>query len=378
MIPRSVKTARTNDEVKASPAATWSSTWCGRARRRRAGRRSTLSDRAWQWQVGDHTGQADATRQARHPGEATAQDGDQARPDQTLRLDRSGEPPLPCQTARSTCTATPTGSTGPGSGTRPTEPRSRLAPVVAQSRRPTRDTEIYSRSTPPPPGVAANFGAVELHPWTSTTHHPHQPTWAMVDIDPGESTTFDDVMALATLHRTVLAHIGVDACPKLTGRRGIQIWIPVASRYTFDDTRAWVERLSWIIGTAIPDLVSWEWQKSKRKGLARLDYTQNVINKTLVAPFKRAGARPTELRFPCRSAGMSSTTRICAPTAGSARSVSAWPTPAIRSCPDRQAAVTARPVVTGVSPAGRVPGRRSARRDPTDARHRVLRDRSTS
>ena len=27
------------------------------------------------------------------------------------------------------------------------------------------------------------------------------------------------------------------------------------------------------------------WEKSKRKGLARLDYTQNAINKTLVAPF---------------------------------------------------------------------------------------------
>ena len=32
-------------------------------------------------------------------------------------------------------------------------------------------------------------------------------------------------------------------------------------------------------------MVSWEWEESKRKGLARLDYTQNAINKTLVAPF---------------------------------------------------------------------------------------------
>ena len=32
---------------------------------------------------------------------------------------------------------------------------------------------------------AANFGAIELHPWTSTVEQPHRPTWAMVDIDPG-------------------------------------------------------------------------------------------------------------------------------------------------------------------------------------------------
>ena len=73
--------------------------------------------------------------------------------------------------------------------------------------------------------------------------------------------------------------------PKVSGRRGIQIWIPVATGHTFDDTRTFVERLSRLIGNAVPDLVSWEWNKSKREGLARLDFTQNAVNKTLVAPF---------------------------------------------------------------------------------------------
>lgn len=35
----------------------------------------------------------------------------------------------------------------------------------------------------------------------------------------------------------------------------------------------------------MPELVSWQWRKSDRKGKARLDYTQNQINKTLVAPY---------------------------------------------------------------------------------------------
>jgi bifunctional non-homologous end joining protein LigD len=77
--------------------------------------------------------------------------------------------------------------------------------------------------------------------------------------------------------------------PKVTGKRGIQIWVPVRSGYTFSDTRAWVEKISRAIGHVVPDLVSWEWQKDRREGLARLDYTQNAINKTLVAPFS---ARP--------------------------------------------------------------------------------------
>src|SRR5205807_9645675 len=52
-----------------------------------------------------------------------------------------------------------------------------------------------------------------------------------------------------------------------------------------NDTRAWVETVSRAVGATVPDLVSWEWEKNKRGGLARLDYTQNAINKTLVAPF---------------------------------------------------------------------------------------------
>jgi bifunctional non-homologous end joining protein LigD len=40
-----------------------------------------------------------------------------------------------------------------------------------------------------------------------------------------------------------------------------------------------------MIATPVPELVSWVWEKSRRDGLARLDYTQNAWNKTLVAPY---------------------------------------------------------------------------------------------
>ena len=50
--------------------------------------------------------------------------------------------------------------------------------------------------------------------------------------------------------------------------------------------------MSRTVGEVMPDLVSWKWQKSERQGRARLDYTQNAINKTLVAPYStRAGGR---------------------------------------------------------------------------------------
>ncbi|WP_028644607.1 non-homologous end-joining DNA ligase LigD [Nocardioides sp. URHA0020] len=137
----------------------------------------------------------------------------------------------------------------------------------------------------------ANFGALEWHPWTSRTEAPHEPTYALIDLDPGTETSWDDLLVLARLHRTALDHLGVTGRAKVTGRRGIQIWIPIVAGYTFDDTRAWVEQVSRTVGKVLPDLVSWKWEVKARGGLARLDYTQNAINKTLVAPYSpRAGA----------------------------------------------------------------------------------------
>jgi bifunctional non-homologous end joining protein LigD len=132
---------------------------------------------------------------------------------------------------------------------------------------------------------AANYGALEWHAWTALAAEPAHPTYALIDIDPGPATSWDEVLTLARLHRTALEHVGVKGQPKVTGQRGIQIWIPVTSGLSYEDTRTWVEQLSKAIGAVVPDLVSWKWDVRARGGLARLDYTQNVSNKTLVAPY---------------------------------------------------------------------------------------------
>ena len=41
---------------------------------------------------------------------------------------------------------------------------------------------------------------------------------------------FDDIVLLARLYRTALEHLGVRGRPKVTGQRGIQIWVPIAAR----------------------------------------------------------------------------------------------------------------------------------------------------
>ncbi|MGZ6372149.1 MAG: non-homologous end-joining DNA ligase LigD, partial [Candidatus Limnocylindria bacterium] len=86
-----------------------------------------------------------------------------------------------------------------------------------------------------------------------------------------------------------LEHLAMSGLHKVSGKRGVQIWVPIEPAYTFEETRDWVELLSRAVGGMVPELVSWEWSKRDRAGRARLDFTQNAINRTLVAPYS---ARP--------------------------------------------------------------------------------------
>jgi bifunctional non-homologous end joining protein LigD len=144
----------------------------------------------------------------------------------------------------------------------------------------------------------ANSGALEWHPWTSRTDEPELPTYALFDLDPGEDTTWEEVLVLARLHRTAFEKLEIRAQPKVTGRRGIQIWVPIRRGPSFADTRAWVERVSRTVGAVVPELVSWKWHKRDRMGRARLDFTQNAINKTLVAPYSTRPAAGAPVSMP--------------------------------------------------------------------------------
>ncbi len=146
----------------------------------------------------------------------------------------------------------------------------------------------------------ANYGVIEIHPWTSTTSHPDEPTFAIFDIDPGSATTWQNLIDLARLHREALTHLGVVGFPNVSGQRGIQIRVPLQPGTTFDESRSWVETVSRVVGRVRPELVSWEWTVSERGGLARLDFTQNARNKTIVAPYSPRPAPGAPVATPIR------------------------------------------------------------------------------
>ena len=300
--PRSVKSGRTNDEVKAAPAATWSSQslWTGPTDDELA----ALDElgKAGEWTLGEHTLRLTNLDKVLFPAKS-GRGGTKALTKRDLIRHNAVSAPvmLPYLAGRPVnLHRYPDGIDNPGFWHKsvPSHAPDWLTRWRNDEHDPGETEWYFIVDSPAALAWMANYGAVELHPWTSTAAAPHQPTWAMIDIDPGLKATFDDALVLARLYRTALDHLGMEACPKVTGKRGIQIWVPVAEGYAFKDTSAWVERVSRAIGATVPDLVSWEWEKAKRGGRTRLDYTQNAINKTLVAPFSTRPARGAPVSVP--------------------------------------------------------------------------------
>ncbi|HEY2705755.1 MAG TPA: DNA ligase D [Candidatus Dormibacteraeota bacterium] len=131
----------------------------------------------------------------------------------------------------------------------------------------------------------ANSGAIDLHPWHSRIDAPEQPDWAVFDLDPFEPATFDDIREVARLVKAALDHLGLRGLPKTSGQTGLQIYVPLRRGPDYAAVRGWVEEVGRAIGQVLPDKISWEWSVARRTGRIRIDYTQNIIGKTLAAPY---------------------------------------------------------------------------------------------
>src|SRR6266849_1821736 len=131
----------------------------------------------------------------------------------------------------------------------------------------------------------ANHAVIDMHPWYSRVDKPEYPDWSVVDLDPAEGATFKDVIAVAKVVKTALDHLKLTALLKTTGQSGLHIYIPIERRYTLDESRGFVAKLAHTIAELMPDKVTEVWEVRRRTGKIRIDYTQNVINKTLAGPY---------------------------------------------------------------------------------------------
>jgi bifunctional non-homologous end joining protein LigD len=131
----------------------------------------------------------------------------------------------------------------------------------------------------------ANLGAIEMNPWNSTIHKEDYPDWCLIDLDPSEKNTFDQVIETARVTKEVLDNMGVKGYVKTSGSTGIHIYIPLGAKYDYDQSQLLGKVIATQVHHILPGITSIERIIKNRKGKLYVDYLQNRPKATLAAPY---------------------------------------------------------------------------------------------
>jgi bifunctional non-homologous end joining protein LigD len=140
----------------------------------------------------------------------------------------------------------------------------------------------------------ANLADLELHPSLALAKDPDRPTVLAFDLDPGEPAALPECREVALLLRDTLADLGLDCFAKTSGSKGMQVYVPLNTSVTYDDTKPFAQALAQLLEKQHPKLVTSSMKKSLRPGKVFIDWSQNSRHKTTVAAYSlRARPRPT-------------------------------------------------------------------------------------
>lgn len=130
----------------------------------------------------------------------------------------------------------------------------------------------------------ASLGCIEMNPWSSRAAFPDNPDWCIIDLDP-DKNPFDKVIEAAQVTAQVLQNVGIDSYCKTSGSTGMHIYIPLAAKYTYEQSKEFARLIVKIVHNEIPRFTSIERLTSKRKGKLYLDFLQNRPQATLATAY---------------------------------------------------------------------------------------------
>jgi bifunctional non-homologous end joining protein LigD len=131
----------------------------------------------------------------------------------------------------------------------------------------------------------ANLATLTIHQWSARVPHTDKPDYVVIDLDPGDKTTWREVIEVARAVRTLLDALSLESAVKTSGKRGIHIVVPLASGPSHEEATAFGERIAEAVAKVLPKVATALRMKEKRKGLLYVDYLQNGEGKTIVAPY---------------------------------------------------------------------------------------------
>jgi len=134
-----------------------------------------------------------------------------------------------------------------------------------------------------------NLGCIDLNPHPVRAADLDHPDELRVDLDPGPTSSWDDVQRVALVVRDVLDQHGLSGWPKTSGSRGMHVNVRIHPRWSFDQVRRAALALAREVERREPELATSKWWKEERHGVF-LDYNQNAKDRTVASAWS---VRPT-------------------------------------------------------------------------------------
>ncbi len=141
----------------------------------------------------------------------------------------------------------------------------------------------------------AQLAAIELHPSLSLGRKHEQPTVLAFDLDPGPPAEVLACGRVALRLRELMGHVGLESFVKTSGSKGLQVYVPLNTDTSYEETRPFAQAIAQLLAKQSPDeVIAKMGKKTLREGKVFIDWYQNNERKTTIAVYSlRARERPT-------------------------------------------------------------------------------------
>src|SRR3979411_2782793 len=114
------------------------------------------------------------------------------------------------------------------------------------------------------------------------------------DLDPGPPADIVQCCQVGMWLREIFEQFGLQSFPKTSGSKGLQIYVPLNSPTSYDQTKPFAHALARLLEDQHRDLVVSDMKKQLRVGKVLVDWSQNDEHKTTISVYSlRARERPT-------------------------------------------------------------------------------------
>ncbi len=140
----------------------------------------------------------------------------------------------------------------------------------------------------------ANLASIELHPSLSLGAELETPTMIVFDLDPGPPANIVQCCQVGVWVREIFEHFGLRAFAKTSGSKGLQIYVPLNTKTSYDQTKPFARAIAQLLEQQYPDLVVSDMKKALRTNKILVDWSQNDQHKTTISVYSlRAREQPT-------------------------------------------------------------------------------------